>query len=282
MVSFTDRERREFVRNGFLVRDDLLSEDLLASAYGAVVDAIDADPDDPADVIGAGYAANTDGVDQAPFADIAAEVHRAADALVGDGALAPPGDGMQIALNFPDEDATATVPDPDRVGGHLDGYANFDENPEVSPFTIGAAVYIDDVLPRGGGFTVWPGSHRIAGAYFEDHALETVGGKPNNSQLPAVGDDPGECNYDARLREQYDPYEIAGDAGTVILWHSFLTHTAGTNAGEDIRMAAIARFGHAGDWDGREAARDPFGDWPAMADVPLVEGGNPVTDPDRD
>ena len=176
-----------------------------------------------------------------------------------------------------DEDAGEEFLGPQSVTGHLDGYANFDENPEVFTFTLGAAVYVDDVRPRSGGFTVWPGSHRVAAAYFEDHALETVGGKPNNSQVPAVGEAAGEWDYDDLLWNQYDPYEVSGPAGTVVLWHSKLTHNAGINVGEDVRMAAITRFARE---DQQEIRRDDaetlFEYWPAMAGVPLVEGGESI------
>ena len=274
---FTDRERREFARNGFLTRDDLLPEDLLAEAREAVHAGTDVDLDGPEEVIGAGYDVDADGVDQEPFTGIAEAVFPAAEALVGEGVLAPPGEGMQVALNFPDEDAGEEFLGPQSVTGHLDGYANFDENPEVFTFTLGAAVYVNDVRPCSGGFTVWPGSHRVAAAYFEDHALETVGGKPNNSQVPAVGEAAGEWDYDDLLWNQYDPYEISGPAGTVVLWHSKLTHNAGINVGEDVRMAAITRFARE---DQQEIRRDDaetlFEYWPAMAGVPLVESGEPV------
>ncbi|MFB6138804.1 MAG: phytanoyl-CoA dioxygenase family protein [Halosimplex sp.] len=277
MVSFTDSERRSFARNGFLVCDDLLPVDLVCDGREAVTEALDVDPDDPDGVIGAGYEVAMEGVDDAPFTAITEELYPAAEALVGDGALSPPGPGMQIALNFPDDDAVDPVHGPKSIGGHLDGYAAFDENPEVTTFQLGAAVYLDDVGPRGGGFTVWPGSHRVAAEYFADHALESLGGKPDNSQLPAMGDEPGEWDYDRRLHEQCDPYEISGEAGSVVLWHGLLTHNAGINTGERIRMAAITRFSR-GDQEEvrRDAASNLFEYWPAMAGVPFVDGGDPV------
>ncbi|MEF8851774.1 MAG: hypothetical protein V5A28_05055, partial [Haloarculaceae archaeon] len=153
MTAFTDRERREFARNGFLTRDALLSGDLLADAREAVHEGTDADLDDPDAVVGAGYDVDADGVDQVPFTAIAEAVFPAAEALVGEGVLAPPGEGMQVALNFPDEGAGEQFLGPQSVTGHLDGYAEFDENPEVYTFTVGAAVYVNDVRPRSGGFT---------------------------------------------------------------------------------------------------------------------------------
>ena len=282
MPAFTDRERREFARNGFLTRDDLVSEDLLADAREAIHAGTDVDLDDPGEVVGAGYDVDADGVDQDPFTAIAEAVFPAAEALVGEGVLAPPGEGMQVALNFPDEASGEQFLGPQSVTGHLDGYADFDENPEVYTFTVGAAVYVNDVGPRSGGFTVWPGSHRVAAKYFEDHALETVGGKPNNSQVPAVGDEAGEWDYDDLLWDQYDPYEISGEAGTVVFWHSKLTHNAGINVGEDVRMAAIDRFAREDQHEiERDDAKRRFEYWPAMTGVPMVEGGDPVvTDSD--
>lgn len=277
MPPFTAEDRREFARNGFLVCDDIVPTAPVDAAYDAVVDAIDVDPDDPQQVVGEGYDVDAAGVDQDPFTDIAEALFPAAEDLVGEGVLSPPGEGMQVALNFPDEAAGEQFLGPQRVTGHLDGYADFDENPDVSTFTLGAAVYVDDVKPRSGGFTVWPGSHRVAAEYFADHALETVGGKPDNSQLPAVGEAAGEWDYDDLLWNQYDPYEIAGEAGTTVFWHSKLTHNAGINVGEDVRMAAITRLGREDQSEiERDDARRLFEYWPAMAGVPMIAGGDPV------
>lgn len=269
MVRFSQKERRRFVRNGFLVRDDLVDDDVVAAARDSVVDGIDADPDDPEQVVGAGYDENVaDDVDREPFERIVDQLFPAVDELVGGGVLADPSGYMQIALQFPDEDATDEVPNPKETHGHLDGFKNFDSAPEVGGGTIAACVYLDDVTPRGGGFTVWPGSHRVAGEYFSEHALETVGGKPHNSQVPGQGEEPGEWDYDDLLWNQSDPYEIAGDAGTVVLWHFRLTHTAGIHVGEDIRMSAIKRFNRTeADGNFRDAAANPFEYWPAMEDV---------------
>lgn len=277
MVSFSESERRRFARNGFLVREDLLDLDLIRDAFDAVVEAADVDLGNTDEVVGGGYEVAIEGADEAPFTAIAETLFPAAEALVGEGTLRPPGAGMQIALNLPDADADEPVHDPKSVDGHLDGYAAFDQDPEVTTFPLGAAVYLDDVPPRGGGFTVWPGSHRTAAAYFTDHALEAVGGKPNNSQLPAIGDEIGDWDYDQRLHDQCDPYEVAGDAGTVVFWHGLLTHNAGINTGENGRPAAITRFTREDEAEiRREAASTLFSHWPAMADVPFVEGSEPV------
>ncbi|MFB6136071.1 MAG: phytanoyl-CoA dioxygenase family protein [Halobacteriaceae archaeon] len=147
--------------------------------------------------------------------------------------------------------------------GHLDGYANWEENPEPGYFTVAAVVYLGPVEPRGGGFTVWPGSHRTAATFFEDHALETAGGAPNNASIPARED--GEWDFSRVLPEQYDPHECTGDAGTLVLWHNKLTHTAGANRSPNLRMAAIKRYSRPdGDEILRDAADEPFEYWPAM------------------
>lgn len=269
MTQFTPKERRRFVRNGFLVCDDIVTEDAVAAARKAVEEGVTVDPDDPEQVIGGGYDENVaERVDPDPFERIVEDLFPAVDGLVGGDVLAEPSDSMQIALQFPAADATDRLPTPREAHGHLDGFKHFDSAPEVGGGTVAACVYLDDVTPRSGGFTVWPGSHRIAGEYFDEHALETVGGKPNNSQLPALGDGPDEWNYDDLLWNQFDPYEIAGNAGRVVLWHFRLTHTAGTHVGEDVRMSAIKRFSHVDEDEiYREAAADPFAYWPAMEGV---------------
>jgi hypothetical protein len=269
VTEFTDRERREFVRNGFLVRDDVVDDDLIAAGREAIAEGLDVDPDDPAEYVGTGYTENAAGdADSEPFEAIVDQLFPAVETLVGEGVLAEPSGGMQLAINFPEADATDDFPMPRRATGHLDGYKNFDSNPEVGGGTVAACVYVDDVAPRSGGFTVWPESHRVAAKYFEDHCLETVGGKPNNSQVPAVGEESGEWDYGDLLWNRYDPYEIAGAAGTVILWHYRLTHTAGIHVGEDVRMSAIKRFSREDEAEiMRDAARKPFEYWPAMEGV---------------
>ena len=91
--------------------------------------------------------------------------------------------------------------------GHLDGYTR---PGVVHSFTIGVTVNINDVEPKSGAFTVWPGTHRSAHAYFRTHSLL--------DGLKAFQDESG--NY-VGLPE---PVETPGLRGSTVFWHSMLMH----------------------------------------------------------
>ena len=50
-----------------------------------------------------------------------------------------------------------TLPYGDRPEDNLSGVSV-----DAHPFHLGAVGYIDDVPPEGGGFTVWPRSHKTS------------------------------------------------------------------------------------------------------------------------
>ena len=52
--------------------------------------------------------------------------------------------------------------------GHLDGYTC---DGVVDMFTVAVTVNMNDIKPKSGGFTVWPGTHIRAHDYFRKHAL---------------------------------------------------------------------------------------------------------------
>eukprot|EP00928_Gymnodinium_smaydae_P039982 TRINITY_DN27199_c0_g2_i1.p1 TRINITY_DN27199_c0_g2~~TRINITY_DN27199_c0_g2_i1.p1 ORF type:complete len:382 (-),score=29.76 TRINITY_DN27199_c0_g2_i1:227-1372(-) len=89
------------------------------------------------------------------------------------------------------------------------------------------AVYLDEVSPRGGGFTVYPGSHReLYFAHEED------------SNWSPRGDALGEAE-DLCMRS-IAPLEIPGKAGDVIFWHGRLLHSPGVHLNQDrIRFAVF-------------------------------------------
>ena len=93
---------------------------------------------------------------------------------------------------------------------------------------LNVCAYLDDVPPRSGGFTVYPGSHRIM---FNAHRFEA-----NWS--------PADLFSDA-LREVVStitPVEFVGDQGDVIFWHGRTVHSAGIHIGDSIRWAVFADF----------------------------------------
>jgi hypothetical protein len=95
-------------------------------------------------------------------------------------------------------------------------------------FQVGVVLYLSDVLPKGGGFTVWPASH-----YSMAKHQGTLG-----------GDDRLET-FDAALAEveaSTQPVEVSGPIGTLILWHQRLVHTAGINTRQTVRHATLCDF----------------------------------------
>lgn len=221
--------------------------------------------------------------DVAPFERIFRQVYEYAEELVGEGELAPPDerptehclhgghlmasrvDGGAVVdhdgavgpiLQYPsDVRDDATEPFDYRDGWHVDGATGpYGTNDEVSylPFTIACAVYFDEVVPRGGGFTVWPGSHWITEEYFETRSYEDY-----IADQDALDDlEPGPA------------FEITGGPGTLVLWHHNIVHGAAPNRSERIRMAGFQRMAHRDVADvGQSALSDVWKMYPALRDV---------------
>ena len=95
---------------------------------------------------------------------------------------------------------------------------------------LNACAYLEDVPARSGGFTVYPGSHRIM---FRAHRYAA-----NWSPLPT---------FRAAMRQvvaEIEPLELVGNAGDVIFWHGRTVHSAGAHLGSGIRWALFADFTH--------------------------------------
>jgi hypothetical protein len=140
---------------------------------------------------------------------------------------------------------------------HVDGstgpYA--DESVEYLPFTIAAAVYFDEVVPRGGGFTVWPGSHRITSRYFATHSY-------------------GEYIADSGVLDGLPlgpAHEITGGPGTLVLWHHNIVHGAAPNHSDGIRMAGFQRIARSDIGDiGQRGLAAPWLQYDAIRDLQPV------------
>jgi hypothetical protein len=221
--------------------------------------------------------------DVTPFEELFRAVYPYAEELVGEGVLAAPDerpaeyclhgghllasreDGDPVVehegalgpiLQYPDDvgDTPDAAFDPRRAW-HVDGgtgpYA-VGADVDYLPFALGVAVYFDRVEPRGGGFTVWPGSHRLTERYFADHSYGDYVGADRNV-LAALDPGPG--------------FEITGGPGTLVLWHHNLIHGAGPNHGERVRMAGFQRIAHRNaDEIGQSALGDIWRQYPAIRD----------------
>ena len=98
---------------------------------------------------------------------------------------------------------------------------------DAHPFHLGVVGYIDDVPPNGGGFWVWPKSHRTF--YYDYH---TQHGNERTEQYE---------KHAAVFNRQ--PYvDCHGGAGDIIFWHHRLGHSAGHNRSKRIRKAVLCDF----------------------------------------
>jgi hypothetical protein len=98
---------------------------------------------------------------------------------------------------------------------------------DAHPFHMGVVGYIDDVEPGGGGFAVWPGSHRrFYHAFHSQYRYE-----------------PTE-EYE-RIREECHrttPVDCCGAAGDIVFWHHRIGHMAAPNRSDRIRQAVLYDF----------------------------------------
>lgn len=93
---------------------------------------------------------------------------------------------------------------------------------------LNVCAYLDDVPPRSGGFTVYPGSHHII---FKVHQFE-ANWSPTDS-------------FNDAMREvitTITPVEFVGHQGDVVFWHGRTVHSAGVHVGDTIRWAVFADF----------------------------------------
>ena len=93
---------------------------------------------------------------------------------------------------------------------------------------LNLCAYLDDVPPRSGGFTVFPGSHAIM---YKAHQFD-ANWSPNE-------------NFRTLMQEVVDtitPVEFVGQKGDVVFWHGRTVHTAGIHVGDSIRWAVFADF----------------------------------------
>ena len=72
-------------------------------------------------------------------------------------------------------------------------------------FQVGVVLYLSDVLPQAGGFTVWPGSHHVMA---KRHGSLGGGDRLPTFDLAVAG-----------VQASTQPVELTGPTGTVDLSH---------------------------------------------------------------
>lgn len=133
-----------------------------------------------------------------------------AEQMLGKGSLGVPTRTRGIYCRFPQRDIPVQPLKP-----HTDGHE----------FHLGVLGFIDDVPANGGGFTIWPKSHR---AFYYQHLTQYGGDKA----------DTYDEHYDL-LKEQ-TATECCGDAGDIVFFHHRLAHAGNPpNYSLEIRKAII-------------------------------------------
>jgi hypothetical protein len=224
VAHLTTEDKAFFKDEGYLIRRDLLTPEQIDAAQDALWEGIEADRADPATWIGAGPRGPVPGSHPAIRATLhESPVFAIAEELVGAGRLND-GGSPGPALVYPTGEDDWSAP----PHGHLDGYytpTNGVPEGTVGLFHVGTTIYVEDIEPRGGGFHLWPGTHRQAAEYFKTHSPLSIAGGSS--------------------REVFDlpePVEVTGAAGTVCFWHGQLVHSGSRNCARNIRMALIARL----------------------------------------
>ena len=105
-----------------------------------------------------------------------------------------------------------------RLGPHMDD----------NPTELLVSMILEDIGPREGGFTLYPGSARALYPT-SAQALNWVA----TEHSPAAMDD---------VKANVQPIEFTGKAGDVVFCHGWTVHSAGIHDGKRIRMAAFLDF----------------------------------------
>jgi hypothetical protein len=96
------------------------------------------------------------------------------------------------------------------------------------PFHLGVVGLIDHVPPNGGGFTVWPRSHR---AFYQAYKQRYNSGERAE-------------NYDEQIEyfNGQPSVDCHGDPGDIVFWHHRTAHMARPNRSRQIRQAVLYDF----------------------------------------
>ena len=132
--------------------------------------------------------------------------------LLGKGDVRVPETIRGIYCRLPEGNSPEQAP-----GCHTDKHA----------FHLGLVGYIDDVPPNGGGFTVWPKSHRV---FYYNHRTRHTSEQTE------------EYATDLTFFKRQSPVDCHGEAGDIIFWHHRLAHASGRNRSKVIRKAVLADY----------------------------------------
>ena len=249
MAHLTLEDKSFFKENGYLIKRGVLSDAQVQAARDALWDGIQADRNKPETWVQAGPRVPCPGSHPAIRATVQeSPVFSMMEEMVGVGQLNGGGPGPHLVFPSGDDEWTGAK------HGHLDGYytpTNGVPEGTVGYMTINVTIYVEHIEHRGGCFTVFPGTHRMAYEYFKTHSLLSVEGGSSNQiwsdeEMPAA-------------------LEFEGAPGDVCFWHGQMVHTGSKNVNQNIRMALIGRFSRKNSNDIRfETPDDMWADWEGL------------------
>ena len=111
------------------------------------------------------------------------------------------------------------------------------------PFNLGFVGLIDEVLPHGGAFKVWPGSHkRLYPTFQMQYDQPRI---PFYEHMPKFKGIIQSDEYEKEIKKilkDTKPVDCWGSKGDVVLFHQRLAHMAGHNYSGKIRVAVLYYF----------------------------------------
>lgn len=143
--------------------------------------------------------------------------------------------GDPVALADRVRGVYAVLPKPVDVEGGLGPHVDH------AAAQVSAMVILNEVPKRCGGFTIWPGSHRLLHDYWD-------------TCYSAYISERHEETFQKVFREilrSVPPLEFCGGPGDVVFWHSRLIHSAGINYSAEtstprVRLVVPCDFQHSG------------------------------------
>ncbi len=143
------------------------------------------------------------------------------DPAIGDGAR-----GVYCTLPYGDK-----ARQPDHL--HTDGH----------PFNLGMVGLIHDVPQDGGGFKVWPKSHRRLYPTFQmQYDQPRIPYYQHMPSYKGIIHSPAYLQEVEAIMADTPPVDCWGEAGDVVFWHHRLAHMAGHNYSNVIRQAVLYDF----------------------------------------
>ncbi|MBS10854.1 MAG: hypothetical protein CME19_04540 [Gemmatimonadetes bacterium] len=101
---------------------------------------------------------------------------------------------------------------------------------DEGPSTLGFVCYVDRVDPDGGGFTVWPRSHKRM--YYTS----------SSRHLGEYGEAYQTVKKDLDETWESSSVQTFGDPGDIVIWHHRMAHMASHNYTANIRKAVLTDF----------------------------------------